>query len=1298
MIKNAKNIDEAVALYDTVKQHVTLKKSGLGYQGCCPFHNEKTASFVVTPSKNIFKCFGCGKSGKGSAKFLMEFQNITYFEAIEQLSKKANIPIEFIEDAEASAIRFEKDNIQIVNKLAAEYYHNNIFGSAGYEYLIERGYNDEIISYWNLGYAKDSWDILTNYIKTKGANIDTAISAGLLSKKIETGKIFDKIRDRIIFPFYDLAGNNVGYTGRYLLQKGTEPKYMNSPENAAFSKSNFLFGLFQAQMFIQKANEVYVVEGQTDCITLHAKELNNTVASSGTAFTDGQIALLKRFTKNIILFTDGDEAGRTAVWKDIDICLSKLMNVKVVTLPESEDPDTLFKPMSLQQINAYLLENTHSWFDYKCNIAEVDRENLEKFTEIVNSIKESLSFIPDEVLRNEYIKRLEERFKLKEISIKAKFTEEKLHGFVCFEEAKEIIKKVDKVHVLTDIEKVITNHLNGDMSYIGLNGHIITEKHILDLKRCTSNVIVESKLDWNRYDKYEPKYVQDLKLLLKNRFNISVPIDFDQPVFVSSDEDQKDTTFTNWYLKCLIDHIFGNDDDYLAEIIENLAETLSYIPETLRGIKQNFIQEQLKEKKVKITSADFRKTLKKYERDRVREYNTEITKHIEIPIAESFDPQNLPKYVDKSEFLRLGYFAVQNNKKQHVYFLVKDKTDNLITASNFHFQMLGHVYHKESLMNKRLLKMTHETGEEKYLELLSSDLRSYENFIKRVYDVGSYFFYKRASWAYEKILSEISRDIPKMTELTSLGHNQMGFYSFSDGIYNYTEKLFVPFDRMGFAKFGKNVFYCKVFSVFNDRKTEQIEVEEKNEDPKEFFVYDRTNSPAPIKSKIKAGFNEYLKLLYEVYQLDNSGIYAFIFTLITAYRDILMQKIGHCPLLLLTGETNAGKSQVAESIMNMFAYKFPIFNLLSGSDAAFFNAMEFATNFPLIGDEYNDVQVSDTKFQGAKATYDGIGKQKISSTNINERKVYQILVTLGILGQEMPERDDQALLNRSLHAIISKKNFTEEEDAKYQKLKDFENAGLSEVLCTILSKRTYFEVNFARNEKQLKLELKAELDKKPYVTRILNTGSEFLATAKTFMEASPELQFPFDYKFLKDIILKKIINMSELVTATNRVSNFFDVLSHLTNMKKLVYGREYIVTRCDSSLKVKNVNGETISATTDGLVLFIRLKDIFNYYKDVQKQEALKYNNLRSYLKNHSAYHGEADDITFRWFSKLIVDDSSNEKDPITGKFEEKSNLREKSVEETKRTSCMAFNYKDLNIDLLPAETQYDKKSEEMPF
>ena len=335
---------ETARIEEVVGDFVNLKKRGTNYVGLCPFHNERTPSFNVNPVRNIFKCFGCGKGGD-AVNFLMEHEQFSYPEALRFIAKRYNIELEETEEtAEAVEEKKLEDSLYIVNQFAKDYFSNTLFNSTegqniGMSYFKERGFRENIIQKFDLGYSIESTDALQKEAKAKGYNEEYLIKTGLV-KQVDNGIKRDFFRGRVIFPVHNVSGKVVGFGGRILKKDEKQPKYLNSPESEVYHKSKILYGIFHARQSIRTHDECFLVEGYTDVVSLHQGGIENVVASSGTSLTVDQIKLIKRFTNNITILYDGDAAGIKAALRGLELILEEDMNVRIVLLPEPEDPDS----------------------------------------------------------------------------------------------------------------------------------------------------------------------------------------------------------------------------------------------------------------------------------------------------------------------------------------------------------------------------------------------------------------------------------------------------------------------------------------------------------------------------------------------------------------------------------------------------------------------------------------------------------------------------------------------------------------------------------------------------------------------------------------------------------------------------------------------------------------------------------------------------------------------------------------------------------------------------------------------
>ena len=411
---------------EVVSDYVTLRKRGANLIGLCPFHNEKTGSFTVSPSKGIYKCFGCGVSGNALG-FIMEIEQCSYVDAIKQLGKKYHIEVPEREmTAEEQQRQDDRESMFVVNDFANKWFQQQLWetqdGQAiGLSYFRERGLRDDIIRKYQLGYSPEKGNPLAKALKEKGFqerfitnNVDTKIGVGVVGKS-EDGRLYDRFRDRVIFPIFTVSGKPVAFAGRILKKKDNVGKYVNSPDSIIYSKTNELYGLFQAKQAIARADKCYLVEGQMDVISMHQSGIENVVASGGTALTKPQIWLIKRFTSNITVLYDGDAAGIHAALRGIDMFLEAGFNVKVVLLPEGEDPDSYAQSHDSTEFIRYIEEHQTDFIRFKSALLSKDAgDDPYKRAELIKDITSSIAVIPDMITRQVYIKDSAERLHMSE--------------------------------------------------------------------------------------------------------------------------------------------------------------------------------------------------------------------------------------------------------------------------------------------------------------------------------------------------------------------------------------------------------------------------------------------------------------------------------------------------------------------------------------------------------------------------------------------------------------------------------------------------------------------------------------------------------------------------------------------------------------------------------------------------------------------------------------------------------------------------------------------------------------------
>ena len=410
---------DSAQIVDVISDFVSLRRRGANYTACCPFHNEKTPSFSVSPSKGIFKCFGCGKAGN-AVNFVMEHEHLTYVEALRFLGRKYGIEVEEREESEAEIQqRLKSESLLVVTAFAQEFYSNALWNSQrgraiGLSYFKERGFDEETIKKFQLGWAPEGRDgSMSSAAMRSGYKMEFIVSTGLGIEKEESGDVADRFYERVMFPIHSLTGRIIAFGGRTLRTDKSVAKYINSPESEIYSKSRSLYGIFFAKSAIARLQKCYLVEGYTDVISLVQAGVENVVASSGTSLTSEQIRLIRRFAPQVTILYDSDAAGIKASLRGIDMLLEEGLQVKVVLFPEGDDPDSYARKSTPAQLKDYLQNAERDFIEFKIELlsADADKDPIKR-RQLINEVITSISVIPDAITRAVYIE---------ECSIKLKF-------------------------------------------------------------------------------------------------------------------------------------------------------------------------------------------------------------------------------------------------------------------------------------------------------------------------------------------------------------------------------------------------------------------------------------------------------------------------------------------------------------------------------------------------------------------------------------------------------------------------------------------------------------------------------------------------------------------------------------------------------------------------------------------------------------------------------------------------------------------------------------------------------------
>ena len=406
----------AVDIVDYVNQFVPLRRVGKNYVGLCPFHAENTPSFTISPDKQLYHCFGCGAGGN-IFNFVMQFEKVSFFEAVKKIAEYAGIELPKPERKE-KWIETEFEEIYEANRFAEQFFVRNLMktpeGKRGLEYLYKRGVNDASIKIFGLGYAPEQWDALVQYAMKQNFPLESLEKAGLIARR-EDGAYYDRFRDRIVFPIFSVTGRIIAFGGRRLKEDENIPKYINSPETKVYTKSKVLYGLYQAKDAIRKKGNVILVEGYMDCISLFQAGIENVVATSGTALTEEHAKLISNYANTVYFLYDADSAGARAMLRGIDIILAQGLELYIVKLPEGEDPDSFIKKYPVSEFEK-LIENAVNFIEFKAEtyqkLGKFDDPNVK--SKAIRSLVESISKIPDELKRSVFIREVSSKYKIPE--------------------------------------------------------------------------------------------------------------------------------------------------------------------------------------------------------------------------------------------------------------------------------------------------------------------------------------------------------------------------------------------------------------------------------------------------------------------------------------------------------------------------------------------------------------------------------------------------------------------------------------------------------------------------------------------------------------------------------------------------------------------------------------------------------------------------------------------------------------------------------------------------------------------
>ena len=1278
---------DAANIIEVIGEDITLKKQGVNYIGVCPFHDDKTPSLVVSPAKGIYKCFACGAGGN-VFKFLMEHHGLSYPDAIREMGKKYHIEVPTIElTPEQQQATRDKESTMVVMTAAQDLFRKNLQTvPEAAAYLSNRKISRETAELYGLGFAFD-FDGLTRALVSQGYQEQYIVAAGLGYINEEKNKLKDTFWKRILFPFYSKTGQVIGYTGRAINDQAA--KYKNTGDTILFNKGCNIFGLYQARQAIAKADCVYIVEGQFDVLSMVEVGIHNVVGGSGTAFTKEQRKLLHNITTNVVFIYDGDAAGIAAAEKNLPAFVADAFQVRCVLLPEGKDPDDMAKKLG-DGFSEWLTKQTKSYVDFMSKVLFKDDDD--EFTRL-DKTKKIVSVIAKEreaVIRDRFLSLLTEP---------SGYDLDALDGIM---NETHIPEAPDKVTPGFFGMEFIESYINPDDREIHLTGSferfqkLIGEKEpwlyysgvpstpdIQALAQLANRIVVHSPC-MECDARHEHPDMLMMKALFK--FGLTVDVSEDASIrgfiysYVSSygdliQEEKPTPEVMNEYITRCAEMISYTKQAIQTVNMQQWAELLHLKPSTLKELIKPFVNE--------------RKSKRKMDQERGDVYDSLL----------EVDTDRIPDYVEQNEeyskmLRRYGYYPLLNKEGTPVSYMFKTDSNSYRRVADFYIEPLFHVYSPKKEENRRVIRINRlYVNKPTYVEWPSSVFVKLTTLQEMLINEGAYNFENGDARDYSKIWNCISYNFPKCLEMKVYGQQEEGCFIFANGIFHEVDGAwkFDYTDELGLMKHDDTIFYSPSYSKINVGARKDNDKYEQDR----WLIYSET----PEKKRIS--FARWASLMNEVYRINDNGKWALLYSIMCAFRSDIHPINRHFTAIFFIGPTMSGKTQIAVSIRSLFVKpEAPSFNLNSGTDAAFFSILERFRDVPQIFEEYNDDMISDVKFQGLKQTcYDGEGKQKRKAATGNDIETSKVNAPAVILGQEAPQKDDNALSNRVVLCEVPKRESINEDHAQqiFQELKEAEKAGLSYLLLEILELRPIVRAQFPTLLKQCSKELQGLVEssgsRSGDQTRVINTVSMFLTMCKLLTTYAPHLQLPFTYEEFLQLAAAKVRSQVDMLVKTDKLAMFFNTIDYLIDKGSIKYGRDFKIER-PTRLKLKG-GVEKILQPTETAVLYMNLSNIHKMYASAMSNgdKPLSLTTLEVNLNSSPAYIGQVSNTRFKWMEAKevpvggVVPDNDNA-------GQTKPNMAMMRVMETKekQTSAVVLNY-----DILSKMMGIDFEREERP-
>lgn len=1230
-------VKSALNIVNVVESFTHLRKAGVNYKGVCPFHDDHTPSMVVSPSRQTYHCFVCGASGD-VISFVQNYLNLSFIEALRWCSTLAGL--EFPQKQmtpEEEAKYKQKEAQRIAIEAAARFFQKNLLQAESF--LATRGYalTDKALADFGIGYAPAGNIAITELTKA-GYSQELLQEVDIIG--CNAGRKYDKFRDRVMFPFYDMQGHIIGFSGRIITPKDGVGKYVNTGETPLFTKGKHIFGLYQARKAIGKQGFAYLVEGQFDVMSLHKVGIENVIGGSGTAFTDEQIKLLLRFTDYIVMIYDADAAGVKASLKNCELLLKAGAKVKCIRLPKGTDPDDFAKANGNHTYEK-LKELTEPFpkafkrmlIPYGCK-----DENI--ISECLNSICSLVACVGDAGLRLEYIKSIAADFKSKigiiddkvrniRIKIKEALPKTKTQsGIFGIDALKENLKS-DQPGILTSVMQEFLDGY-GEDPVIYVAGRP-SSNDIQELRRVYCYFVSSETGCAINDDGEENDYLHTLSEMFRAGINIQMTYN------------DATGSFIDYYISLhgrFLNDYTGNK----VPLISRCIELTSYAEDTVVTVNRNHYCSILK-----LTKGQFDEIRKPFVQK--RKSAMKVSMQTDNLDDEEFDVNEPPDYVMENEDYRkmwkeCGYYPRLNKKSEPVCYMFRNKNGNGMTqVADFFMTPLLHIFSDDFEQNKRVLRINRRFYETPiYIEIPSKAMLKMSSIEEVLINYEAVNF-NGEEWQWKAIKTYMSRHFVMCSEVKTYGNQQSEgmsrkadeqFFAFANGIFHNVEGKwkFEPVNELGVVTHNKNNYYLPAFSTIYAGSGKQSDKYE--------LISQLVYKEVPAEKRVT--FEKWTYLMDQVYKINDNGKWAIIFAIMCAFRSNI-----HCIDRLFTapffmGPMSSGKTQIAISIRSLFiSPNIPIFNLNTGTDAAMATIMGMFKDVPVVLDEYNNKDISDNKFQALKGiVYDGDGKQKRKGTSGREIENDKVFAPVVICGQETPQRDDNALMSRVIVCEVPKpRNRTPEEVRIFEELKTIEDPnkiGLSNVLLQILELRPMFMDHFRSLKQEAYNELKQDIINSGEMDRLMKTASLFLGTVK-LIEQYSNLHLPFTYTEFFKIAQEKIRFQLSLIRSTDKLAMFFTAVNNMIDTKQVLEGREFLIEQ-PKKVTGKDSRGDSRTFTFEPgtNVMFLRMSAVFSIFdRSGYNSEDSTLSTLEQNLRSHPAYIGTVPSRRFTWEETIEV-------------------------------------------------------------